>query len=90
MHSTASSSAVRVSLIERPLRGANPVISPSLGPGPKSAPMYMPVAAPQRTMPATISAARGGSARDDGIRSSAMSIDSPTSTTLLSVPSPGR
>ncbi len=44
--------AVRTTRIECP-RAARPVISPSLGPGPKPAPMYRPVATPLKTTPAT-------------------------------------
>ena len=71
-------------------RAASPVISPSRGPGPKAAPMYMPVATPLSSTPesSNVHRAAGSWAGSNAIRQS--SITRPTTTTLLSVPSPGR
>lgn len=87
--STVSSRQVRVSRIDRPVRRASPVISPSRGPGPKWAPMYMPVAMPHSTMPAAMSAIRHAIACTCGSQSRLRFIDTPMSTTLLMVPIPG-
>ncbi|HEU5007985.1 MAG TPA: hypothetical protein VFT67_13495 [Jatrophihabitantaceae bacterium] len=78
-----------MSRIERPVRRARPVISPSRGPGPKWAPMYMPVAMPHSTMPATMSAMRHAIACTCGNHCRLRFMETPMSTTLLSVPSPG-
>ena len=87
--STVSSRQVRVSRMDRPVRRARPVISPSRGPGPKWAPMYMPVAIPHRTMPTSMSAMRHAIACTCGSHCRLRFIDTPMSTTLLIVPRPG-
>lgn len=87
--STVTSRQVRTRRMERPVRRASPVISPSRGPGPKCAPMYMPVAIPQSTMPVTIAPIRQPIACTRGSQSRLRFIDTPMSTTLLIVPRPG-
>jgi hypothetical protein len=52
--------------------------------------MYMPVAMPSTTIPPSISGRRTASARDGSMTASTTFIASPTTTTLLTVPSPGR
>src|SRR6185437_15049122 len=71
-------------------RAANPVISPSRGPGPRPAPMYMPVATPFSTTPDAMTATCTGSECGGGTTARTRSITAPTSTTLHSVPRPGR
>ena len=82
---------VRTSRIDLPVRRASPVISPSRGPGPKRPPMYIPVAMPQSRIAPTSDDPPPGSGRRCGEQPAATgSSNDPTSTTLLSVPSPGR
>ena len=88
--STVSSMPVRHSRIERPLTRASPVISPSRGPGPKRAPMYMPVAIPHSSTPPTMHPIRAAQPVASGTSSRPTFNDTPTSTTLLTVPGPGR
>lgn len=88
--STVSSIPVRHTRIERPVTRASPVIRPSRGPGPRCAPMYMPVATPHSTTPPTRQATRPGQLDVCGSTARPTSSETPTSTTLLIVPSPGR
>lgn len=87
--STTTSMPVRTTRIECP-RAAMPVISPSRGPGPSPAPMYSPVATPLSTTPLTSTTTRTTSWCGDGTSASTASMTSPITTTLLSVPIPGR
>jgi len=87
--STVSSMQTRTRRRERPVRRARPVISPSRGPGPKRAPMYMPLASPQSKIPPSISGIRHNSGAPPGSSASVTFIELPTRTTLLTVPSPG-
>lgn len=80
---------VRATRIECP-RAAMPVISPSRGPGPSPAPMYSPVATPLSATPLTSTTTRTTSWCGDGTSVSTASMTSPITTTLLSVPIPGR
>ena len=88
--STVSSMPVRHSRIERPVTRARPVISPSRGPGPRCAPMYMPVATPHSSTPAAMQPILAAHPETRGNVARLTFIDSPTSTTLLTVPTPGR
>ncbi len=87
---TTSSMPVRHSRIERPVTRASPVIRPSRGPGPRWAPMYIPVAIPHRSTPAVMHPTRASHPDTCGSSARLMFIDVPTRTTLLTVPSPGR
>ena len=87
--STVSSMQTRTRRRERPVRRARPVISPSRGPGPKRAPMYMPLASPQSKIPPSISGMRHASGAPPGSSASVTFIELPTRTTLLTVPRPG-
>ncbi len=87
--STVSSMHTRTSRSERPVRRARPVISPSRGPGPNRAPMYMPLASPHSKIPPSISGIRQASRALAGSSASVAFIELPTSTTLLTVPRPG-
>jgi len=88
--STVSSMQARTRRSDRPVRRASPVISPSRGPGPNRAPMYMPLATPHSAMPPSISGIRHSSRALPGSSASVTFIEVPTSTTLLTVPRPGR
>ncbi|MDQ1628283.1 MAG: hypothetical protein QOI54_2027, partial [Actinomycetota bacterium] len=88
--STAISMPVRHIRIERPVTRASPVMRPSRGPGPKCAPMYMPVATPHSSTPPTRQPMRAGHADTCGRTSRPTFMETPTSTTLLTVPRPGR
>jgi hypothetical protein len=86
---TVSSMPVRTTRTERPVRRTRPVISPSRGPGPNAAPMYIPVATPHSVMPSAISVTRQANGARSGSRSSDQFIARPIRIALLTVPSPG-
>ncbi len=90
VESTVTSTPVRISRIDRPVTRCRPVISPSRGPGPKRAEMYMPVAAPFSTTAPAMSGIRRTIASRCGTSHSVASIDVPITTTFETVPSPGR
>ena len=81
---------VRTSRSDQPVRPTRPVISPSRGPGPNRAPMYSAVATALSRMPPVASAIRPAIASTCGTSASAVSTATPMTTTLLTVPSPGR
>ncbi len=87
---TVISMAVRTRRTDTPVRRCRPVISPSRGPGPNRAAMYRPVAAPFSTIPDAIRATRTAMPRASGTTASVASIATPITSTLETVPSPGR
>src|SRR5690606_38196218 len=87
---TLISMTVRTRRTDSPVRWCSPVISPSRGPGPKRAAMYRPVAAPFSTTPATMNATRAGRPSASGTTTSVASIAAPITSTLETVPRPGR
>ncbi len=75
---TVTSSEVRTSRIERPVRRASPVISPSRGPGPSWLPMYIAPAIPLPRMASEHDDARASRApRSSGTTASVASIATP-------------
>ncbi len=80
---------VRISLTDRPVRATSPVISPSRGPGPMSAPMYNAVANPFITIPATRMTAERTRPSTSGINASDKSTAIAITIMLLTVPNPG-
>ncbi|KRE63128.1 hypothetical protein ASG78_05055 [Nostocoides sp. Soil756] len=80
---------MRTSRIDRPLRRASPVISPSRGPGPSWLPMYRAPANPLPTIPTTIRGMRAPRVPTGGSTPSMTSVASPTTTALRTVPRPG-
>ncbi|MBL3691707.1 hypothetical protein F1652_02995 [Pluralibacter gergoviae] len=81
--------AVRISRMDQPVLACSPVISPSRGPGPKPAPMYIAVASAFSTTAASSSRAWKIRAEAWGSTASVASAASPSTMTLLTVPSPG-
>ncbi len=72
-----------------PIPRASPVIRPSRGPGPSPAPMYSTLASALSTTAKTIAPSRTGIDSQCGSSQSPVSTEMPTSTTLLTVPTPG-
>ena len=85
-----TSSEVRTSRIERPVRRASPVIRPSRGPGPSWLPMYIAPAIPLPTIASEHDERRASPAPgSSGTTASVASIATPMTTALSTVPSPG-
>jgi hypothetical protein len=90
LSATTTSIPVLITRSEPPGRVTSPVISPSRGPAPSRAPMYRAVASAFSAIPAVASAIRTHSAPGAGRTASTASTTTPTRTTLLRVPTPGR
>ena len=80
---------VRTKRMDKPVRATSPVIRPSRGPGPISAPMYNAVANAFMTIPVVSSATRAAMPSTAGSQLSETSTDTAMTTTLLTVPTPG-
>ena len=86
---TVISSEVRTSRIDRPVRRARPVISPSRGPGPSWLPMYIAPATPLPAMASSMTAIRQPRPSMAGTTASVASMATPMTTALSTVPRPG-
>ncbi len=90
MSTTVNSIPVRVRRIDHPVLATRPVINPSRGPGPIPAPMYSAVANAFTTIPATMARVRTKNPSRCGNIADVTSTATAITTTLLTVPSPGR
>lgn len=87
---TTTSMLVRTNRTDSPVRATNPVIRPSRGPGPMPAPMYRTLANPLRRTPVTSMRIRTGMESKSGKKASEVSTEMAMTTTLATVPNPGR
>lgn len=90
VRTTVNSIPVRVSRIDHPVLATRPVIKPSRGPGPIPAPMYRAVANAFTTIPVTMASDRITSPSRCGNSADVASTATAITTTLLTVPKPGR
>ena len=81
--------SLRTAAIGQPVRRCRPVIRPSRGPGPKLAPIYMPVASANTPKPATNAGICCHRPSNCGTSHSPNAALGPINATLRSVPRPG-
>jgi len=81
--------AVRAARTDAPRR-ARPVMSPSRGPGPRSAPMYIAVPSENATVPTSNAPTWNTRSSKTGIHPSPTLTNIPTSRAFTTVPIPGR